>query len=159
MTCPIQPEPYFLAAPKIEESPRISFSLRNPQRERTYIRLLLNSSSSIIHYEEIHLVYGPLGSILQDQEILVKNKLNDTLSQLPTFFPSYETSQHTSVNPFTSYCHKNIDTKANDVFVLLHYLYFPSVFSEGITTNEIPTLPTKYQRYQRKKRNLNVKTQ
>ena len=31
MTCPIQPEPYFLAAPKIEKSPRISLSLRNPQ--------------------------------------------------------------------------------------------------------------------------------
>ena len=29
MTCPIQPEPSFLAAPKIEESPRISLSLRN----------------------------------------------------------------------------------------------------------------------------------
>ena len=35
--------------------------------------------------------------------------------------------------------------KTNDVFVLLHYLYFPSTFSEGITTNEIPT---QYQRHQ-----------
>ena len=79
MTCPIQPEPYFLAAPKIEESPRISLSLRNPQWERTSIRLFLNSTSSIIHYEESHLVYRPLGSILLDQGILVKNKLDDTL--------------------------------------------------------------------------------
>ena len=31
MTCPIQPEPYFLAAPKIEESLQISLSFRNPQ--------------------------------------------------------------------------------------------------------------------------------
>ena len=72
MTGPIQPEPYFLAAPKIEENLRISFSLRNPQRDR-------RNSSSINHYEESHLVYGPLGSILQDQRILVKNKLDDTL--------------------------------------------------------------------------------
>ena len=79
MTCPIQPEPYFLAAPKIEESPRISLSLRNPQWEQMSIRLLLDSSSSIIHYEESHLVYGPPGSILLDQGILVKNKLDDTL--------------------------------------------------------------------------------
>ena len=79
MTCPIQPELYFLAAAKIEESPRISLSLRNPQRERTSIRLFLNSSSRINHYEESHLVYGSLGSILLDQGILVKNKLDDTL--------------------------------------------------------------------------------
>ena len=79
MTCPIQPEPYFLAALKIEESPRNSGFLRNPQWERTTYRLPLNSSSSIIHYEESHLVYGPLKSILQDQGILVKNKLDDTL--------------------------------------------------------------------------------
>ena len=72
MTCPIQPEPYFLAAPKIEERPRISLSLRNPEMERTSIRLFLNSSSRINHYEEI-------GSILLDQGILVKNKLDDTL--------------------------------------------------------------------------------
>ena len=32
-----------------------------------------------MHYEESHLVYGPLVSILQDQEILVENKLDDTL--------------------------------------------------------------------------------
>ena len=38
---------------------RESLSLRNPQRERTSIRLFLNSSSSINHYEESHLVYGP----------------------------------------------------------------------------------------------------
>ena len=79
MTCPIQPESYFQAAPKIEENPRNSVSLRNPQWERTSYRLLLNSSSSIIHYEENHLVYGPLVSILLDQGILVKNKLDDTL--------------------------------------------------------------------------------
>ena len=79
MTYPIQPEPYFLAAPKIEESLQISLSLRNPQRERTSIRLFLNSSSNINHYEENHLVYGSLGSILLDQGILVKNKLDDTL--------------------------------------------------------------------------------
>ena len=83
MTYPIQPEPYFLAAPKIEESQRISLflslSLRNPQRERTYIRLFLNSSIRINHYVESHLVYGSLGSILLDQGILVKNKLDDTL--------------------------------------------------------------------------------
>ena len=79
MTCPIHPEPYFLAALKIEKSPRNSLSLRNPQWERTSIRLLLNSSSSIIHYEESHLVYGRLGSIVLDQGILVKNKLDDTL--------------------------------------------------------------------------------
>ena len=87
ITCPIQPEPYFQTAPKIEESPRISLSLRNLQRERTSIRLFLNSSSSINHYEESHLVYGSLRSILLDQGILVKNKLDDTLLQLPTFFP------------------------------------------------------------------------
>ena len=69
MTCPIQPEPYSLAAPKIEESSKIYPSLWNPQRERTSIRLFLNSSSSINHYEESHL----------DQGILVKNKLDDTL--------------------------------------------------------------------------------
>ena len=79
MTCPIQPEPYFLAAPKIEESPRISLSLRNPQHERTSIRLFPNSSSLINLYEESHLVYGSLGSIHLDQGILVKNKLDDTL--------------------------------------------------------------------------------
>ena len=79
MTCPIQPEPYILAAPKIEESLPISLSLRNPQRERTFIRLLPNSSSLINHYEESHLVYGSLQSILLDQGILVKNKLDDTL--------------------------------------------------------------------------------
>ena len=81
MTCLIQPESYFLAAPTIEESSRISLSLRDAQWERTSIRLLLNSSSSIIHYEENHLVYGPLGSILQDQGNLDKknNKLDDTL--------------------------------------------------------------------------------
>ena len=90
MTCPIQPEPYFLAALKIEESPRICLSVRNPQRERTSIRLFLNSSSLINHYEESHLVYGSLESILLDQGILVKNKLDDTLSQLPTFFLYYE---------------------------------------------------------------------
>ena len=91
MTCPIHPEPSFLAAPKIEESSQNSLFLRNPQWERTSYRLLLNSSSSIIHYEENHLVYGPLVSILLDQGILVENKLDDTLKQLPTFFPSYET--------------------------------------------------------------------
>ena len=64
---------------KIEESPRNSFFLRNPQWERTSSCLLLNSSSSIIHYEESHLVYGLLGSILLDQGFLVKNKLDDTL--------------------------------------------------------------------------------
>ena len=79
MICPIQPEPYFLAAPKIEESLRICLSLRNPQRERTSIHLFPNSSSLINHYEEIRLVYGSLGSILLDQGILVKNKLDDTL--------------------------------------------------------------------------------
>ena len=79
MTCPIQPEPYFLVASNIEESPRIYLSLRNPQRERTSIRLFPNSSSLINHYEESHLVYGSLGSILLDQVILVKNKLDDTL--------------------------------------------------------------------------------
>ena len=79
MICPIQPEPYFLAAPKIEESPRISLSLRNPQRERTSLRQFLNSSNSINHYEESHLFDGPFGSILLDQGILVKNKLDDTL--------------------------------------------------------------------------------
>ena len=78
MTCPIQPEPYFLAAPKIEESPRIYLSLRNPQRDRTSIRLFPNSSL-INHYEESHLVNGSVGSILLDQGILVKNKLDDTL--------------------------------------------------------------------------------
>ena len=79
MTCPIQTEPYFLAAPKIEESPQISLLLRIPQREWTSIRLFLKSSSRINHYEESHLVYGPLGSILLDQGFLVKNKLDDTL--------------------------------------------------------------------------------
>ena len=79
MTCLIQPEPYFLVAPKIEESPRISLSLKNPQQERTSIHLFPNSSSLINHYEESHLVYGSLGSILLDQGILVKNKLDDTL--------------------------------------------------------------------------------
>ena len=78
MTCPIQPEPYFLAEAKIEESPQISLSLRNPQMERTSIRLFPNSSSLINHYEERHLVYGSLGSILLDLGILVKNKLDDT---------------------------------------------------------------------------------
>ena len=73
MTCP---EQYFLAAPKIEESLQNSLSLRNPQWERTSIHLLLNSSSSIIHYEESHLVYGPLGSILLDQGILVKKQIS-----------------------------------------------------------------------------------
>ena len=58
MTSHIYPEPYFLAAPKIEESP--GNSLRNTQWERTSYRLLLNSCSTIIHYEESHLVYGPL---------------------------------------------------------------------------------------------------
>ena len=79
MTCPIQSESYFLAAPKIEESLRISLSDRNPQRERTSIRLFPNNSSLINHYEESHLVYESLGSILLDQGILVKNKLDDTL--------------------------------------------------------------------------------
>ena len=74
MTCSIQPEPYFLATLKIEESPPISLSFRNPQRERTSIRLFPNSSSLINHYEESHLVYGSLGSILLDQGILVKKK-------------------------------------------------------------------------------------
>ena len=90
MTCPIQPEPYFLAAAKIEESLRISLSVRNRQRERTAIRLFPNSSSLINHYEESNLVYGSLGSLLLDQGILVKDKLDDTLKQLPTFFLYYE---------------------------------------------------------------------
>ena len=55
----------FSSSPKIEESPRIYLSLRNPQRERMSIHLFLNSSSRINHYEESHLVYGPLGSILE----------------------------------------------------------------------------------------------
>ena len=79
MTCPIQTEPYFLATLKIEESPQISLSLRIPQQEWPSIRLFLKSSSCINHYEESHLVYGPLGSILLDQGFLVKNKLDDTL--------------------------------------------------------------------------------
>ena len=59
----------------------LSLSFRNPQRERTSIRLFLNSSSTIIHYEKSHLVYGSLGFILRDQGILVKKKkrLDDTL--------------------------------------------------------------------------------
>ena len=87
MTCPIHPEPYFLAAPKIKESPRIYLSLRNPQKERTSIRLLLNNSSSIIHYEESHLIYGLLGSILLDQGIIIKNN----------FLPSFLTTRPRSI--------------------------------------------------------------
>ena len=52
----IQPEPYFLAAVKIEESPWIALSLRNPQGERTSIRLFPNSSSLINHFEEVPVV-------------------------------------------------------------------------------------------------------
>ena len=75
MTCPIQPKPYFLATPKFEESPPISLSLRNPQRERMSIHLFPNSSSLINHYEESHLVYGSLWSILLDQRVLVKKQI------------------------------------------------------------------------------------
>ena len=158
MTCPIQPEPYFLAVPKIEESPQNSLSLRNPQCERTSYCLLLNSSSSIIHYEESHLVYGPLGSILLDQGILVKKQIRwstRTTSYLLSFLWA---SQHTSSNPLL---HAAINTLIQNLTTSLfffNHLYFPSTFSEGITTNEIPMLPMKYQRNQHKT-NLNLKTQ
>ena len=141
MTCPIQPEPYFQTAAKIEESPRISLSLRNSQRERTSIRLFPNGSSLINHYDESHLVYGSLRSILLDQGILVKNKLEYT----PTnFLPSFFTTNLAACQCKPLYfmlplkpSFKNLLTS----LVLLHHLYFPSTFSEGITTNEIPTLP------------------
>ncbi len=79
MTCPIQPGPYFLAALKIEESPRISLflSVRNPQKERTSIRLFPNRSSLINHYDESHLVYGGVRGVVV---IAVGNEHGDTSS-------------------------------------------------------------------------------
>ena len=132
MTCPIQPEPYFLEAPTIEESLRNSLPLRNPQWERTSIRLLLNSSSSTIHYEESHLVYGPLRSILLDQGILVKNKLDDALEQLPPLIPYYETSQHTSVNPLLHAAIKTLIQNLIHTFILVLLLFLES-FSSGLS--------------------------
>ena len=59
------------------------------------------------------------------------------------FLPSFFTTR------LVAYQHKTLHfmlplirlLKPNDVFILVHHLDFPLTFSEGITTNVIPTQP------------------
>ena len=138
MTCPIQPEPSFLAALKIEESPRNTLFLRNLQSEQTFYWVLLTSSSSIIPlWGEPSSLWTPC--IYSSPPRNPSRKKIRWYTIVPNFFPSYETSQYTSVYPLLHAAIKNLHIKPNDVFFLLHHLYFPSTFNEGITTNVTPT--------------------
>ena len=80
MTYAIQPGPFFWAVPKIGESRQNPFS----SSEFFYKKRRVTVCSSIAvaasyHYEESHLIYGLLGSVLLDQGFLVEYELDDIL--------------------------------------------------------------------------------
>ena len=70
ITYPIQPGPFFQAAPN-------TLFLRIFRKGQTYLLSTLLLAAASRHHEESHLIYGPLESILLGQGFLVDYELHE----------------------------------------------------------------------------------
>ena len=78
MTYPIQPEPFFRAAPNWGKPAKHFLLLRSFQTGQTSYCPLSFFAAASRNHEEGHLVYGPLESILFDQGFPVEYELDAT---------------------------------------------------------------------------------
>ncbi len=77
MTYPIQPGPFFRAAPNWGKPAKHFLFLRSLQKGQTYLLSALLLAAASHHHEESHLIYGPLASILLDQGFPVEYELDE----------------------------------------------------------------------------------
>ena len=73
MTYPIQPGPFFRAAPNWGKPAKHSLPENFSKRTDVLLSVLFLAAASR-HHEESHLIYGPLESILRDQGFPVDNE-------------------------------------------------------------------------------------
>ena len=76
MTYPIQPGPFFWAAPKWGKPAKHAASSEYFEQDRHTYCLLPSYTAASQHHEESHLIYGPLDSILLDQGFPVEYELD-----------------------------------------------------------------------------------